>query len=302
MVAYRLKKEGKQVSYNDLLRFNYYFGRALIENDGIRLSPDEMKWLLEKHPGINYPTFIQDNFADIYFTDEENAWIDQTITNIRQLDNPYKFAIAFFALCQAAIVKRPYNLFHRKNLYIRFADVKRSFGNKVTWDRPFEHWFRMFAEEANQAVFNNGKTNHAFNYDAVHVPGDYDLVYIDTPYISKRGVAVDYFQFYHLLEGLTMYDEWDKYVDHTSKHRRLKPRLSEWINKNRIHEAFDYLFKRYSESILVISYRSDGIPSEADLISILRKYKRDVRVEHFGNYQYVLSTNSRSGEMLLIGT
>ena len=31
-VAYRLKQAGKQVTYNDALRFNYYFGRALIEN------------------------------------------------------------------------------------------------------------------------------------------------------------------------------------------------------------------------------------------------------------------------------
>lgn len=64
MVAYRLKKEGKQVSYNDLLRFNYYFGRALIENDDVRLSPDEMKWLLEKHPGINYLFCFSDHWTN----------------------------------------------------------------------------------------------------------------------------------------------------------------------------------------------------------------------------------------------
>ena len=302
VVAYRLKQEGKQVTYNDLLRFNYYFGRALIENNGVRLTPEDVKWLLEKHSGITYPSFIEDNFADIYFTDEENAWIDQTITNIRRLNDPYKFAIAFFALCQAAIIKRPYNLFHRKNLYIRFADVKRSFGNKATWDRSFEEWFRIFAEEASQAVFDNGKKNRAFNCDAACVPGEYDLVYIDTPYISKRGVAVDYFQFYHFLEGLTMYDKWSEYIDHRSKHRRLKPLPSEWTNKNQIHGAFDRLFARYSESTIVVSYRNDGIPSEADLTSILARYKGNVRVEHFGNYKYVLSTNSRCGEMLLIGT
>jgi adenine-specific DNA-methyltransferase len=301
-VAYRLKQAGKRVVYNDLLRFNYYVGLALIENKDVRLSPEEVEWLLQRHPEVTYPRFVQNNFNDIYFTNEENAWIDQTMTNIRQLTDPYKFALVFFALCQACIIKRPYNLFHRKNLYIRFAEVERSFGNKTTWDRPFEEWFSDFAEEANQAVFDNGHTNRAMNLDACQVPGEYDLVYIDTPYISKRGVGVDYRSFYHFLEGLTMYDEWGQHIDRKSKHRRLKLQPSEWTDKERIHSAFDRLFERYQNSIIVVSYRSDGIPSESELVSSLKRYKRRVRVEHSGQYKYVLSTNSRSKEMLLIGT
>jgi len=301
-VAYRLKQAGKQVTYNDLLRFNYYIGLAFIENSQVRLSFEEVDWLLQRHPNMTYPRFVQDNFSDIYFTDEENAWIDQTITNIHQLADPHKFALAFFALCQACIIKRPYNLFHRKNLYIRFAEVERSFGNKTSWDRPFDEWFRIFIGEVNRAVFDNGRMNRALNLDAVDVPGEYDLVYVDTPYISKRGVAVDYLEFYHFLEGLTMYSDWGKYIDYRSKHRRLKPQPGEWTDKEQIHSAFDRLFRRYRESILVVSYRSDGIPSEGELVSLLRRYKPNVRVEHFGQYKYVLSTNSESKEILLIGT
>ena len=300
-VAYRLKQAGKVVTYNDLLRFNYYIGLALVENDDVNLGPEEVDWLLPRHPQIAYPGFVQDNFSDIYFTDDENAWIDQTITNVRQLDDPCKFAIAFFSVCQACIIKRPYNLFHRKNLYIRFAEVDRSFGNKTTWDRPFDEWFRVFVEEANRAVFDNGQRNCALNLDAADVPGEYDLVYIDPPYVSNRGVAVDYRDFYHFLEGLTMYDEWGQHIDRRSKHRRLKPRPSEWTDKNRIHAAFDHLFRRYQDSIIVVSYRSDGIPSESELVFLLKQYKRNVRVEHFGQYKYVLSTDSESGEVLLTG-
>jgi len=301
-VAYKLKREGKQVTYNDVLRFNYYAGLALVGNNSIRLGPDEIDWILRRHEGIVYPRFVHDTFHDIYFTDEENAWIDQTITNIRQLADPYKSALAFFALCQACTIKRPYNLFHRKNLYLRFAEVERSFGNKTTWDRPFAEWFRVFAGEASRAVFDNGQPNRALNLDAIDVPGEYDLVYIDTPYISRRGVAVDYLAFYHFLEGLTMYDEWARHVDWRSKHRRLRLQGSNWTDRKRIHSAFDRLFQRYRESILVVSYRSDGIPSEAELVSILGRYKASVHVEHFGQYKYVLSTNAESKEILLIGT
>ncbi len=301
-VAYQLKKVGKKVTYNDLLRFNYLIGKALIENNRVRLSEDEITWLLSNHPEITYPRFVEETFSGIYFTDEENIWIDQTITNIRHLSDPYKYALAFFALCQASLIKRPYNLFHRKNLYIRLAEVERSFGNKTTWGRPFDEWFRIFAREANQAVFDNGQTHSALNLNAAEIPGEYDLVYLDPPYMSKQGVAVDYLSFYHFLEGLALYDEWEGHIDWRSKHRRFKTQSSEWGDKNRIHLAFDRLFRRYQNSIIVVSYRSDGIPSEAELISLLKQYKRHVRAEHFGQYKYALSTNSGSEEILLIGT
>lgn len=299
-VAYRLKQAGKQVTYNDILRFNYQIGLALIENAQFRLSPDDVDWILRPHSGVVYPDFIQRTFHDIYFTNEENAWLDVVVTNIRLLDNPYKRAVAFFALFQAAIVKRPYNLFHRKNLYIRFAEVERSFGNKASWDRPFEAWFCEFVEEINQAVFDNGEHNRAVNADARLLSNDYDLVYIDPPYISQRGVGVDYRDFYHFLEGLLLYDEWAQHIDSRSKHRRLKRQPNPWTDKNTIHQAFDELFRHYRDSILVVSYRSDGIPTADELCALLQRYKRQVHQERYGAYKYVLSTNHQSEEILFI--
>jgi len=91
-IAYRLKQAGKQVTYNDILRFNYYIGLALIENDRFCLTSEEVDWILQRHPEVTYPRFVQNNFHDIYFTDEENAWIDGAITNIRKLpfNPPYQ--------------------------------------------------------------------------------------------------------------------------------------------------------------------------------------------------------------------
>ena len=301
-VGYRLKQEGKKVTYNDYIRFNYHIGLALIENSHTQLNPEEIEWILQRHQGIAYHSFVEKTFAGIYFTDEENTWIDQTIANIRRINDPYKFAIAFFSLCQSCIVKRPYNLFHRKNLYIRLADVERSFGNKTSWDRPFDEWFRIFVQEVNEAVFDNGQRNAALNMDAADAPNEYDLVYIDTPYISKTGSSVDYHWYYHFLEGLAMYDSWGEMIEYSSKHLRLKPRQSEWVNKRKIHAAFDSVFRRHKDSTIVVSYRSDGIPSERELLHLLQRYKRHVTVRHYGKYQYVLSTNNRSREILLIGT
>ena len=300
-IAYKAKLAGKSVIYNDILKFNYYFGLGLIENSKIRLSEEDLSWILTKHSDIQYIPFIEETFRDIYFTDEENRWLDMVTANIYQFNNLYKFSLAFFALSQACIIKRPYNLFHRKNLYMRFKNVKRSFGNKTTWDRPFDEWFLNFVEEANNAIFDNNKENLSLNLNAVNVPGRYDLVYIDTPYISRKGVGVNYRNFYHFLEGLAYYYSWEKFVDYDSKHKRMVPKYSEWSDKKAIINAFDRLFARFKNSIIVVSYRSDGIPSEEKLTSLLKKYKSDVEVLHYGNYKYVLSKNNKSKELLLIG-
>ena len=99
-----------------------------------------------------------------------------------------------------------------------------------------------------------------------------------------------------------MYDTWGEMIDYSSKHLRLKARQSEWGDKRKIYAAFDSVFKRHQDSIIVVSYRSDGIPSERELLHLLQRYKRHVTVRHYGEYQYVLSTNGKSREILLIGT
>ena len=299
-VGYVLKDKGKKVTYNDILKFNWHIGQALIENDETKLSEEDVCFLLKKHNKVKYPAFISDTFENIYFTDEENTWIDMVITNIARLEDIYKKAIACFALFQACIIKRPYNLFHRKNLYIRLSDVKRNFGNKVTWDTPFEVHFRQFVAEANQAVFCNGQRNKAVNKDVFDIEGKFDLVYIDTPYVSKKGVGVDYFGFYHFLEGLVNYSEWGELIDYKTKHKRLRGNSSVWANKKQIYPAFERLFEKYKDSIVVVSYRSDGIPSINELTEMLQKYKTNVEELRRKNYKYVLSTNN-SDEVLLIG-
>lgn len=300
-VAYRFKQAGKRVTYNDLLAFNYTIGLALIENSTARLSDDDLALILRRDPGYAYRSFIADTFGDIYFTPDEDAWLDTVVQNInRHLADPCQRALALFALYQSCLVKRPYNLFHRRNLYVRLADVERSFGNKATWDTPFEEHFRKFVEEANAAVFDNRQPNRALNQDVMTLAPDYDLVYLDPPYISRNGVGVDYLDFYHFLEGLTDYDNWHTRIDHRSKHRCMIRQPSPWTDKDRIHQGFADLLEHFRSSIPVVSYRSDGIPTREELSEMLKRHKSTV-VQAALPQQYALSIIRGSHELLLIG-
>ncbi len=61
----------------------------------------------------------------------------------------------------------------------------------------------------------------------------------------------------------------------------------------------DKLFEKFKDSILVVSYRADGIPSLEELENLLKKYKPDVEELKRKNYKYVLS-NNHTEEVLLI--
>lgn len=301
-VGYHLKCQGKAVTYNDLLLFNYQIGLALIENDSIRLSTQKIEHIDSIQSHTTYKNFIEKKFDDIYFTREENHWLDIVVANIGKIVCPYQRAIAWFALYQAAMTKRPYNLFHRKNLYMRLAKVERGFGNKASWDRSFKDHFVTFANEANEAVVDSDGRCKAMCEDIFAVEPHYDLVYIDTPYINPSGVGVDYRDFYHFLEGMTNYEDWPDWIDLHSKHRRLIREKNPWCDPTLCHEQFRRLFEHFNQSTLVVSYRNNGIPSINEIVKMLRCVKRSVKIIDGPAYQYALSTNCQNREVLLIAT
>lgn len=297
--AYKAKQFGKSVTYNDILPFNHLIGKALIENQGVRLDDDDVNRVLDLSIAKRAPTFIQDTFHDVYYTDEENRWLDCVTYNIRNMEDEYKQAMAYFALFQSCIIKRPYNLFHRKNLYVRMSEVERSFGNKKTWDTPFEKHFRKFVREVNLASFDSGVRCRAVCGDALEVQGKYDLVYIDTPYVGETGKSVDYAGFYHFLDGIVDYDHWAERIDYGTPHRRLKSMNSPWCDKRLIAKEFDKIFDKFSPAILVISYRSDGIPSVEELSRMLHKRYSKLSTYESWNIKYALSKSSTQEVLLL---
>ena len=139
--SYLFKKMGKTTTYNDNLKFNYFIGKAIIENQDVKLTEDDIKFVLNFRKSSN--GFIDKFFKDCYYTEAENQWLDSIIKRIEKLTGypenelEYKKALCYYALFQASLRKRPFNLFHRKNLYIRTNDVKRNFGNKTTWEKSF---------------------------------------------------------------------------------------------------------------------------------------------------------------------
>lgn len=303
-VSYLFKLMDKEVTFNDILLSNYQTGIALIENDTTKLSANDLKYLFQEN-GFDYSMIIQKAFKDKYYLDEENRCLDTVIHNIYMLSEKYendvlrkKQAIAFHVLFQACLAKRPYNLFHRSNLYMRLADVKRSFYNKKMWDTPFETLFLRFYNEISDKIFSNKRCNRAICGNILDVqPEKYDLVYLDPPYCrTEKNVPTNYDSLYHFLEGTMDYYNWADKIDYTKINRPLMKRDKSW-DKNTIITNFDKIFNIFQDSIIVLSYGEPGYPSIESIKNILYQYKSNIKIKR-KEYTYKLNHSNKNGQKL----
>ncbi len=296
------KKHGKRVSYNDLLKFNQIIATALIENDSVTVTEEDIDKILE-FPNKRYQDLIQREFRGVFFLDEENAWLDKAVVNLSKVQDIYKRSILMASLFQACLAKRPFNLFHRANLYMRTASVERTFGNKTTWERPFPELLKRYALEYNKAVFSNGKKNKVIGgFDALSAPNGVDLVYLDPPYFSsKASIGTNYLTLYHFLEGLADYKNWPLVIENSSG-RIKKPKDVEallYFNKaSEVSRSFSTLADRFQNNIIVLSYYSEGIPSRQEIVSLLKGVGKKVKVFE-KDHRYVLSPQKKK-ELLFV--
>lgn len=302
-VSLLYKKNGKTVYYNDLLKFNQIIGKAIIENSNIKVTEEELDLVLKDKEKTDN-TFIQDNFSLVYFLKRENLWLDNVIEKISVVPNEYKRAILMASLFQSCLAKRPFNLFHRKNLYIRTAKVERTFGNKTTWETPFSILMKRYVLEYNNAVFSNGRKNKVVGgYNAFDLASKTDLVYLDPPYFSgKSSQGTNYLGFYHFLEGLADYQNWETRIDPSTKIIKISDNehLNAFIKKSKIINSFEKLIAKFSDRIIVLSYQGDGVPSKEELLKIFENNGKKVKVFE-KEHRYALSAK-KSTELLFVTT
>ena len=312
-VSYLLKTMGKSVTYNDLLKFNYITGKALIENQNIKVTEDDIAFLLNFDEDDGDQKFIAKTFKDFYFTDKENKWLDNIINRISKLsaaneyDAEIKQCMCFYAVYQASLRKRPFNLFHRKNLYLRTNDVKRNFGNKTTWEKDFEEEFKFFIEEINKSIFNSTAPCKSINLSAFDIQSKYDLIYFDIPYLTqnRKNETTDYLKCYHFLEGISDYNNWSDQIDFTSKNLRFKSKDAvNPFQKRNIHNSIEQLFDKFKDSTLVFSYKIGGIPEVKEIEAIMKGFKKNVFTKS-KHYKYALNKQNGNAkfnrEVLIIG-
>lgn len=267
VVGYMFKSHGKSVVSNDYMVMSATFAKAMIENNEVTLTQAEALALLE--PKNKVDRFVETKFQGLYFSDEDNRLIDIVRANIKVLKNPYKRAIAMSALIRVCLKKRPRGIF----TYIghRYDDGRKDLL------MSFRAHFLEAVDMVNGAVFNNGKKNKARNGDAMTLQSlDSGLVYIDPPYYSPLSDN-EYVRRYHFVEGLARDWQGVEIQEHTLT-KKFKSYPTPFSSRKGAAKAFEMLFKRFCESVLVVSYSSNSQPTLDEMVAIMAKHKSHVEV------------------------
>lgn len=299
IMSYNMARHGKGVTYNDIFAFNCKIAEALLTTPRGTLSSQEALALLNPVDGREYHHYIEDIFSGIYYTDEEDKTIDTVAQNIMHLPQPQQ-ASAYYVLFQSCLIKRPFNLFHRRNLNLRVNHVESNFGNYVTWEKSFEILFKQFTDELNRFQFEQVPNVAIVNHAALECPSVADLVYIDTPYFNKKSGAVSYHARYHFLEGLVFYNDIPAHVNYDKVNREIQIHRSvEFESRTNYLHDLNELLGHYPDSTIVMSYTSEGYPSIEELEAQLRRHKQHVELIYFGKYNFALNRSNQNRQEVL---
>lgn len=271
IVGYMFKANGKHVVSNDYMAMSAVFAKAMIENNFVQLEKHEALSLLKS--GTRTDTFVASTFQGLYFTDQDNALIDTLRGNILMIGNEYKRAIAMAALIRACLKKRPRGIF----TYVghRYDDGRKDLA------MSFETQFLLAVEAVNSAVFDNGKLNHSRHGDAMTIPlvsspSESQLVYIDPPYYSPLSDN-EYVRRYHFVEGLAKNWKGLEIQEHTLT-KKFKSYPTPFSSRLGAVCAFDQLFSKFRESVILVSYSSNSLPTQDEMVALIAKYKSHVEV------------------------
>ncbi len=279
-VSYLFKTMGKEVHSNDFMKYSHSTSKSLIENSDFLLKKSDIEYITAINSKSN---FISKKFKDLYFSDEDNKFLDSAFSNIHSIRNPYKKSMALASISRAMIKRRPRGVF----TYVgnKFDDGRKDLNQSL--EQHFIDNVAIF----NNAVFDNGKENYSYHGDifSLELEKQMDLVYMDPPYLSKSSDN-DYVRRYHFVEGFV--DGWKNVeIDEATKTKKFPSYKSRFGSKKTIDLAFFDIFKKFEKSNILLSYSSNSIPDKDTLIEMLAKTHKTVNVYEI-DHVYSFGTHS----------
>lgn len=299
-VAYLLKAMGKSVVASDFLSFPAHIATATVENQRYRLSEEHVALLAKERSKRS--DFIERTFTGIFFAPEDLRFLDTVSSNLELLPNRFHRSLAIASMVRACVKRQPRGVFTVASSDQRYDDGRRDI--RI----PLRQQFEECVERYNAVVMNTGVACRAVRGDVLTC--DYppvDLVYMDPPYVPRADDNC-YIKRYHFLEGLASYwQDQDAQIVPTTRVRKIAKRHTPFSYRREALGAFECMFEKFKRSTLVLSYSSNGYPDLNHLLTLMSRFKSDVRVHerahryHFGTHQRVSAERALVREYLVVG-
>jgi len=291
VVGFMYKRRGLKVLTNDVLNYSYHAARAIIENNSVKLSEEDIQKL--STPSSSGGDFIARNFKNTFFTGDVLTILDSLRANIDPFQG-YKKDMALFALGKTCISgKGGFGHFSATTLH----------GNRRFTQKKFLELYQSNLQRISDLVFDNGQENHANTGEILEIAPQVkaDLAYFDPPYATHFSTT-NYETAYHFVEGLMT--KWKgKEIKEESKTKSYQVE-SETITKKTAQGFFeDYLMASKHFKYWILSYRDQAYPSERQIKTIIDGADKDSRMksrDHSYSISAEHSENSQAKEHIFI--
>lgn len=274
------KQKGYKIISSDLLYFSYVLQKAYIENNvepkfsrllpklkdqplSLFASPlQSVIYYLNSLEGVNgyiYQNYTIEGskgsqFKRMFFTAENGRKIDHIRTELevwkdKKLINDNEYYILLSCLIESV----PF--------YANISGVYAAF--LKTYDPRALKLFRLRPIN----IYKSELNHHVHKKDGIKLINNLnvDILYLDPPYNQRQ-----YGANYHLLETIAKYD--NPKISGVAGIRDYEDQKSDFCNRDRALEALNNISKKSFYKYLLLSYNSEGIMPQRDIMSILNKY------------------------------
>ena len=301
-VARYYKKKGYKIYSNDLLYLSYCLQKAYIENNSQPLFESLIPSIctgtdrslfstpldivvsylnkIEPQEGFIYKNYTPEGTRNLecqrmYFSSENGKIIDAIRTMIEEWHQSNLITECEYFILISCLIESV-------SLYANVAGVYAAFQKK--WDPRAIKRLRLRSIEH----INNGLNNKVYNVNSLDLitKVNTDILYLDPPYNERQ-----YLPNYHLIETIARYD--NPVIKGMTGIREYGNQKSTFCNKEKALKDLDYIAKNAIYKYLVLSYNSEGIMPQQDILNILSSYGH-VILEQFDNIRFKSNNNGLS--------
>jgi adenine-specific DNA methylase len=262
------KGRGYRVICNDIALRSYIVGKALIENNHVRLAQEDVTRLFVE--GGPESRFIEENFARSVVTTKHARFLDKAFPAAREVEGTKKWLLLLL-LIKYVLRMRPMGNFGAKTIVKQAEDRKWEEMNpnylKDIISRNLHGHPRTVAEalrkQINAGIFSNGAENHVCRQDVFefleHAGGD--VLYLDPPYA-----------------GTSSYETSLRALDSIIEGRLVEPEPSDFSRRDALEMLERLLDASRKFLVWVISYGNQAIGLDG-LLNLVSKFKKDVTAD-----------------------
>lgn len=298
-VAKFYKKKGYEVHCSDVMYMSYCLQKAYIENGEEPQFESLIRTLGLSAKGSLFATpleivleylnnipdivgFIYNNYTPsgtkdlaqprMYFSDENGLRIDAIRIQIEDWKNSKLITSSEYFILLACLIETI-------SFYANVAGVYAAFHKK--WDPRAVKRLNMRPIE----IIPNTKSHYVHCTNSLDLVNDInvDILYLDPPYNERQ-----YLPNYHLVETIAAYD--NPNIRGVTGMRDYGNKKSSFCNAKTAIRDLEYIASNAKFKYLVLSYNSEGIMPQEQIISMLSKYG-NVVLEEFEYLRFKSNNN-----------